>query len=99
MRRAAAVWLLLFAVYASTLGIEAIAPDREYAGVEPHYLLTARSLVDDRGPDLRDEYDARAYREFVPSLRPDGSLTDGRVNEPHGVGFPLLIAPAYAIGG
>ena len=26
-------------------------------------------------------------------------MTEGRLNEPHGVGFPLLIAPAYAVGG
>ncbi|HEY0346487.1 MAG TPA: hypothetical protein VGC59_17675, partial [Solirubrobacteraceae bacterium] len=28
-----------------------------------------------------------------------GRLTNGQANEPHGAGFPLLIAPAYAIGG
>ena len=28
-----------------------------------------------------------------------GAQTEGRLNEPHGVGFPLLIAPAYALGG
>jgi hypothetical protein len=98
-RRVAALWLLLFAVYASTLGLDA-AGSYDYAGDEPHYLLTAKSLVEDGGPDLRDEYEARAYREFFPGeLRPDGSVTGGRVNEPHGIGFPLLIAPAYAIGG
>jgi hypothetical protein len=98
-RRAAALWLLLFAVYASTLGLDASGRS-DYAGDEPHYLLTAKSLVEDGGPDLRDEYLADAYREFFPGeLRPDGAETRGRVNEPHGIGFPLLIAPAYAIGG
>src|SRR4051794_35738229 len=72
----------------------------DYAGDEPHYLLTAKSLVEDGSPDLRDEYATRAYAEFYPyDLEPHGSLTKGRVNEPHGVGFPLLIAPAYAIAG
>src|SRR4051794_7080977 len=99
MRRAAVVWLLLFAVYASTLGLHA-AGRSDYTGEEPHYLLTAKSLVDDRSPDLRDEYSGRAYRDFYPyALAPHGALTKGRANEPHGVGFPLLIAPAYAIGG
>src|SRR5215213_8618300 len=46
MRRALALWLLLFGVYAATLGLE-----------------------------------------------------DHRGDEPHGVGFPLLILPAYALGG
>src|SRR3954469_8211600 len=98
-RRVAALWLLLFAVYASTLGMHAFGRS-DYGGDEPHYLLTAKSLVEDRSPPLRDEYATRAYAEFYPyDLEPHGSLTEGRVNEPHGVGFPLLIAPAYAIAG
>ena len=49
---------------------------------------------------MRDEYAARAYDEYYPhELRRHGKETDGRLNEPHGVGFPLLIAPAFAIGG
>src|SRR3954467_10693405 len=98
-RRVAALWLLLFAVYASTLGMHAFGRS-DYGGDEPHYLLTAKSLVEDGNPDLRDEYATRAYAEFYPyDLRPHGALTKGRVNEPHGVGFPLVIAPAYAIAG
>src|SRR3954467_10077082 len=98
-RRVAALWLLLFAVYASTLGMHAFGRS-DYGGDEPLYLLTAKSLVEDGNPDLRDEYAQHAYREFYPyDLTPHGSLTNGRANEPHGVGFPLLIAPAYAIAG
>src|SRR4051795_2511587 len=98
-RRVAALWLLLFAVYASTLGMHAFGRS-DYRGGEPHYLLTAKSLVEDGNPDLRDEYAQQAYREFYPYvLTPHGSLTNGRAHEPHGVGLPLLIAPAYAIAG
>lgn len=98
-RRVAALWLGLFAVYASTLGMHAFGHS-DYGGDEPHYLLTAKSLVEDGNPDLRDEYAHHEYRRFYPyDLTPHGSLTNGRANEPHGVGFPLLIAPAYAIGG
>jgi hypothetical protein len=99
LRRVAALWLLLAAVYASTLGLHAFG-QADYGGDEPHYLLTAKSLVEDKSPDLLDEYRSRDYREIYPYvLEPRGTLTNGMLNEPHGIGFPLLIAPAYAIGG
>jgi hypothetical protein len=98
-RRAGALWLVLFAVYAGTIGMRAF-DGSQYAGDEPHYLLTAKSIVDDGNADLTDEYRERSYRAFYPrTLEPHGLLTRGRLNEPHGVGFPLLIAPAYAIAG
>src|SRR4051794_19876065 len=71
-----------------------------YAGDEPHYLLTAKSIVDDGNLDLTGEYPPRSSPPFPPpTLAPPGLPTGGQLNEPHGVGFPLLIAPAYAVGG
>ena len=97
--RAALVWLVLFAVYAATLGLDSFG-DSDYGGDEPHYLLTAHSLVEDGDADLVDEYRDREYEDFYPvPLDPHGALTGGALHEPHGVGFPLLIAPAYAVGG
>ncbi len=99
VRRAAAVWLVLFAAYAATIGLHAFGTS-QFGGDEPHYLLTAESIVSDHDADLRDEYAARAYRDWYPYvLERHGRLTNGQANEPHGVGFPLLIAPAYALGG
>ncbi len=99
LRRAAALWLLLFGVYAATIGLDGVR-DADYAGDEPHFLLTAKSIVEDGSPDLLDEYRTRDYGEIYPyDLGPRGALTDGLLNEPHGVGFPLLIAPAYAVAG
>jgi hypothetical protein len=99
MRRAAALSLLLFAAYAATLGLNAFG-DSDYAGDEPHYLLAAESIVSDGDIDVRDEYAARDFESFYPyDLDQHGEETDGRLHEPHGVGFPLLIAPAYALGG
>ena len=99
MRRAAALFLLLFAVYAATLGLDAFQSS-EYGGDEPHYLLAAESIVHDGNVDVKDEFAAKDYADFYPyELDKHGEETEGRLNEPHGVGFPLLIAPAYAIGG
>ncbi|MEJ7797978.1 MAG: hypothetical protein WKF42_05725 [Solirubrobacteraceae bacterium] len=99
MRRAAAVWIVLFAAYAATIGLHAFG-ESQFGGDEPHHLLTAESIVSDHDVDLRDEYATRAYRDWYPYvLERHGRLTNGQANEPHGVGFPLLIAPAYALGG
>lgn len=98
-RRAAAVFLVCFAAYASTIGLDSFGTS-DYGGDEPHYLLTATSVLEDGDVDLRDDYAEREDEDFYPYvLDPHGQLTDGRLNEPHGVGFPLLIAPALAIGG
>src|SRR5215218_376013 len=99
MRRTLALWLLLFGVYAATLGLDAFGRS-DYGGDEPHYLLAADSLVHDGDVDVLDEFAARRYADFYPyELHRHGRETEGRLNEPHGVGFPLLIAPAYALGG
>src|SRR3954467_15073500 len=98
-RRAAAPWLVFFAVYAATVDMRAF-DGSSYAGDEPHYLLTAKAIVNRGSIDLTDEYRSRGYSSFYPlTLDPHGLLTEGRLNEPHGAGFPLLISPAYAIGG
>ena len=99
MRRAAALWLVLFAAYAATIGLPAFGSS-QFAGDEPHYLLTAESIVSDHDIDLRDEFATLAYRDWYPYvLERHGRLTNGQANEPTGAGFALLIAPAYAIGG
>ena len=99
MRRALVLWLLLFGVYAATLGLDSFG-DSDYGGDEPHYLLAAESLAHDGDVDVTDEYAARAYSDFYPGeLEPHGTPNEGRLNEPYGVGFALFILPAYALGG
>jgi hypothetical protein len=99
--RASLVWLLLFAVYAGTLGLRAV--DRSgYAGDEPRYLLSARSLAEDGNLNVFDEYGQKAYSGFFPYvLKPRGVSDRERATlyDPVGAGFPLLIAPAYKLGG
>ena len=93
------MWLVLLAAYAATLGIDA-RPGERYSARESHALLTADSIVSDGDLDLRNQYAERAWGKWSgPPIRPSAGLTAGRLVEPQGVGFPLLIAPAYAIGG
>ena len=97
--RLAALGALLFAVYAATLSIPATAGER-YAGDELHHLLAARSWVEDGDLDLANQYAARQWREFSDRAVPtSGTLVLDRLREPQGVGMPLAISPAYALGG
>jgi hypothetical protein len=97
--RGALLWLLLFAVYAGTLGLRA-GPAGDYGPGEAHRLLLAESIVSDRDIDLADEYRQRAWTDFYDGeLRPAGRLTDHRRAEPTEVGLALLIAPGYALAG
>ncbi len=99
MRRTLALWLVLFAAYAATLGLDAFG-DSRYGGDEPHYLLATESIVEDGDVDVNDEYAERAYAKFYPyELERQGRETEGRLNEPHGPGLPLVTAPVYALGG
>jgi hypothetical protein len=99
VRRATALWLALFAVYAAGAGLHA-SPGEDLSEPEAHYLLLTRSIVDDGNLDLSDEYGAAAWRPFYG--KPLAPLTGPREHgqlEPIAAGFPLLCAPAYAIGG
>ena len=74
MRRTFALWLVLFGVYAATLGLDAVG-DSDYGAREREYLMAVESLVDDRDVDVDAEYAER------------------------GIGFPLLLVPAWLVGG
>jgi len=90
---------VLLAAYAATIGLDATPGDR-FTDAEAHVLLSAESIVSDRSLNLRDEYADRAWERFYAGeLTPTAGLTGGRLLEPQGIAFPLLIAPAYALGG
>ncbi|HEX6391767.1 MAG TPA: hypothetical protein VFZ89_20035 [Solirubrobacteraceae bacterium] len=94
MRRGLALFVVLLGAYAATLGLD----DRTSA--EAHRLLVADSIVHDRDVDVADEYRERAWTDFYDGeLRPGGRVVGGRLLEPAGIGTPLVVAPAYAIGG
>lgn len=90
---------MLFAAYAATLGVDATDGVR-YGGDEPHFLIAAASWADGSGAGLADQYTAREWSEWQRRpLETDGGVVGGRLLEPHGIGLPLLLAPAYALGG
>jgi hypothetical protein len=90
---------VFFAAYAATLGLHLGAGER-YSRDEAHVLLVAESITSDGDIDLRDEYATHAWTRWHGApMRPSASLTNGRLVEPPGVGFGLLVAPAYALGG
>jgi hypothetical protein len=99
VRRGLGLWLVLFAVYTATLGLHLGASQR-YSRDEAHVLLVAESIVSDGDVDLRDEYARHEWRHWHgPPLQRTAGLTNGRLVEPPGVGFSLLVAPAYALAG
>ena len=71
-------------------------------GDEPHYLVITQSLLLDRDLTIEDVHrrgDYRAY--FAGDLPPHVQRLgrDGQIYSVHAPGLPVLIAPAFAIGG
>jgi hypothetical protein len=98
-RRALPLWLALAAVYTLVWAL-GVGPAAEVSAPEAHRLLAAESLVSDGDVDLRNQYATRAWRSFYDGpLQPAGQTVAGRLVEPTGLGFTLLIAPAYAVAG
>src|SRR4051794_34293231 len=93
------MWLVLFAAYAAGGGPHA-TPRGALSPPEAHVLLLTRSIVDDGDLDLSDDYGAAAWGPFYGgTLVPlTGPRERGQL-EPIAAGFPLLIAPASALGG
>jgi hypothetical protein len=72
------------------------------SGDEPHYLLMAQSLWNERDLDLRDNFERQDYLEYTPGpVAPHYGTPrrDGRPFPAHSPGLPLLLAPFYAVGG
>src|SRR5262249_41137239 len=72
-----------------------------FTGDEPHYLLATVSFFRDGDFNLKNNYQQEHFREFgAEFLSPQwGNLNkDAVIPAEHGTVYPLLIAPAYAIG-
>lgn len=72
------------------------------SGDEPQYLVITQSLLSDGDLQIENNHrrgDYRAYfdRELEPDYLRRG--TDGQIYSIHAPGLPVLIAPAFAVGG
>ncbi|MGI8596639.1 MAG: hypothetical protein ACR2LY_05065 [Thermoleophilaceae bacterium] len=96
---ALALFLVLLAAYAATIGLDAVG-ESAYSGSEPHHLLATHSLVEDGDLDVLDDYRAGAAGAFSSDRpEPRGVLRGERLVEPYAAGLSLLVAPVYAVGG
>ncbi|MFQ5408265.1 MAG: glycosyltransferase family 2 protein, partial [Anaerolineales bacterium] len=89
-------WLAYLAIMPTVLRTWKITGD------EPHYLLAAHSLAFDHDLNLRDNYERRDYAAFyaLPFLdRHVAVQPDGSERLTHDIGLPVVIAPAYWLGG
>ncbi len=99
---AAALFLLLSAAYFFSIDIRA-SRGASITGDEPFYLLTTRSLIQDRDLDLTNQYEEKSYESFFD--HPDGlwkqsvPAEDGRLLSPHNPGLSVFLIPGFALGG
>ena len=72
-----------------------------FTGDEGHYMLAAMSYVRDGDFNLANNYRERQYTEFTDQpFAPQWVPVDTPViHAEHGTALPLVIAPAYALGG
>lgn len=71
-------------------------------GDEPHYLMIAQSLLADGDLAIENNYLAREFEAFSDrELRPPFLRRglDGVIYSVHAPGLPVLLLPAYALGG
>jgi len=97
------VWLLSVGAFSLLAGVGIhYVGGVPASGDEPHYLLMAQSLWRERDLDLLDNLARGDYHEYVPGqLSPHWGAprADGRPFPAHSPGLPVLLAPAYALGG
>ena len=99
LRQAITVGLAVMTIYLLLLPF--VERTWRTTGDEPHYLLTAHSLIDDGDLDLTNNYAQLDYlnfyfsRDITPQIRSRG---DGQQILDHQLGLPVLIASAYAWG-
>lgn len=88
----------IFAIAFAIVGQSGMFP----GGDEPHYLVMAQSLLQDGDLSIENNHDQQDYRAYYAAKLAPHSLArgvDGGMYSVHPIGLPLLVAPAFALGG
>lgn len=100
-RRAPAIAALVGLVLFS--GAAWLAAPSVPGGDEPHYLIITQSVLHDFDLKIEDNHARREYEAYVrlPDLKPDYLRRgqNGEIYSVHAPGLPVLVAPAFALGG
>src|SRR5689334_12827542 len=73
---------------------------QRHASAAAHVLMAAEATVSEGDSPLTTPSREQAWRNWHGApLKPAAGLTNGRLVEPPGFGFALLVAPAYALAG
>jgi hypothetical protein len=97
-----AALLGLFVLFIHLLFLPFVERTWRTSGDEPHYLLTTHSLTTDGDFDLTNNYAQLDYlafyfsKDIIPQIRTSPA---GQQILDHQLGLPLLLTPAYALGG
>lgn len=85
---------LVFSLVSTVLYIRGI----HLSGDEPHYLMIAQSIVDDGDFDLKNNFEERSYRGYIPvDVQFHGGEIDGRYHSFHLPGVSFLLIPFYLL--
>ncbi len=89
------IWLLSFLVFALAATVF-YARGIHLSGDEPHYLMIAQSLVDDRDFDLKNNLENKTYFKYLPVEIPlHGMVHAGRYRSFHLPGVSFLLVPFF----
>ncbi|MEI7769121.1 MAG: hypothetical protein WCI67_03980 [Chloroflexales bacterium] len=100
MRPTTSLLFLPMAIYLIVVIVWQAQGTNPITGDEPHYLLVADSLLRDGDLEVLNNYRIATpvSQELPGGVAPADTHTQGG-HSIHGVGLPLLLLPAYALGG
>lgn len=91
----AKLWIIAFMIF-SMVSTVLYLQDIHLSGDEPHYLMIAQSLTDDGDFDLKNNFDNKTYKDYIPvDVRFHGGEYKGKLLSFHLPGMSFLLVPFY----